>query len=284
MTGRFHRARGRAPVSRAGRLCAGLLGLAAVLLVGASAPAEAQQRAQPTARALEQGRAAPGATPNAEAAAGEQAEAAPRPSKTGAAVFWLFALLVIGGAIFVITRSNLIAAVMGMVGTFFAIAVVYVMLYAHFLAAIQVLVYAGAIMVLFVFVIMILNRPEDEPWARQALAGKILVVLASLYLLYAMFGVLKGVKPEQAAKGEIPGDVVLLPEYVTKDGDIVAEQTAQFGSSKAVGQTLFSDFLFPFEAVSLVLLIAVVGAIAVARPQDPDYVAGADDAKSPGDA
>ena len=67
-------------------------------------------------------------------------------------LFWLFSAGTLGGALFVITRRNMIAAVMGMVGTFFALAGLYLMLYASFLAVIQVLVYAGAIMVLFVFV------------------------------------------------------------------------------------------------------------------------------------
>ena len=189
-------------------------------------------------------------------------------SKAAAPIFWLFALLVVGGSIFVITRKNLIAAVMGMVGTFFAIAVVYVMLYAHFIAAIQVLVYAGAIMVLFVFVVMILNRPEAEPWTRQATAGKVLAVLAAGYLLFRIGGVMWDVTPKSETAGAPPAPVKLLPAYNDADGELVPAQEADFGSSKAVGKTLFTRYLFPFEAVSLVLLIAVVGAIAVARPHE----------------
>ena len=85
-----------------------------------------------------------------------------------ALLFWLFALIAVGGALFIITRRNLIAAVMCMVGTFFGLAALYMMLYAHFLAVIQMLVYAGAIMVLFVFVVMILNRPRTSRWRRRA--------------------------------------------------------------------------------------------------------------------
>ena len=88
-----------------------------------------------------------------------------------ALLFWAFAFVAIGGSIFVITRRNLIAAVMGMVGSFMGIAAIYMMLYASFLSVIQMLVYAGAIMVLFVFVIMILNWPEDEPGAPGRSAG-----------------------------------------------------------------------------------------------------------------
>jgi NADH-quinone oxidoreductase subunit J len=190
-------------------------------------------------------------------------------SRLAALFFWIFAGLTIAGSIFVITRRNLIAAVMGMVGTFFALAGLYAMLYAHFLAAIQVLVYAGAIMVLFVFVVMILNRPEDEPWALQGLLGKGLAGLAILYLLFRLSGILWDIKDQPHAEVAAP-----RPEPVAsaiKGG--AAEHPGKappredaFGSTRAVGKVLFNQYLFPFEAVSLVLLVAVVGGIAVARP------------------
>ncbi|HET6613329.1 MAG TPA: NADH-quinone oxidoreductase subunit J [Kofleriaceae bacterium] len=177
-------------------------------------------------------------------------------SASTALLFWLFALMAVGGSVFVITRRNLVSAVMGMVGTFFAIAALYVMLYAHFLAAIQVLVYAGAIMVLFVFVVMILNRSEDEPWAMSGLLGKGLAGIALVYLVARLIGVLWTIK-DHAQALPAPGPTV--------SGN-------DFGSTQAVGHVLFSSYLFPFEAVSLVLLIAVVGAIAIARPgQKPGH-------------
>jgi NADH-quinone oxidoreductase subunit J len=194
-------------------------------------------------------------------------------SKPMAFLFWLFALMCVGGYLFVITRANLIAAVMGMVGTFFAVAAVFAMLYAHFLAAIQVLVYAGAIMVLFVFVIMILNRPEDEVVSRKGGVGKALAVLASLYLLWRIGAVLWDVKPPNPVAGLSPGDQVGTDFVTSKLGGIEYVAKVDFGSTDAVGETLFTKYLFPFEAVSLVLLIAVVGAIAVARPhvdREPD--------------
>src|SRR5581483_3995687 len=100
-----------------------------------------------------------------------------------AILFWIFAAASVGGALFVISRKNLIAAVMGMVGSFLGIAAVYMLLYANFLSVIQMLVYAGAIMVLFVFVIMILNRPEDEPVAPSGRAGQTVGAIAILYLI-----------------------------------------------------------------------------------------------------
>src|SRR5690606_26167479 len=123
-------------------------------------PGAAAPRGAVPARGLD----APGPTAASQHGAAAPAAASPAVgfgnSRMAALFFWFFAACTIGGGLFVITRRNPVTAVMGMVGTFVAIAGLYLMLYASFLAAIQVLVYAGAIMVLFVFVVMILNRPE----------------------------------------------------------------------------------------------------------------------------
>jgi NADH-quinone oxidoreductase subunit J len=173
-----------------------------------------------------------------------------------AVLFWLFALTCVGGSLFVITRRNLIAAVMGMVGTFFGVAALYMMLYAHFLAVVQMLVYAGAIMVLFVFVIMVLNRPEDDPWVdRKAMIGKLVALVAMGYLVLRLVLVLTSVIPPD------PVAAALAPRQVTFGNEIY-----DWGSTAAVGKELFTDGLFPFEAISILLLVAVVGAVAIARP------------------
>jgi NADH-quinone oxidoreductase subunit J len=161
--------------------------------------------------------------------------------------FWLFAAIAVIGSILTITRRNMVTAVMCLVATFLALAALYAMLYAHFLAIIQVLVYAGAIMVLFVFVVMILNKEEEEPWALRGILGKGLAGAALVYLLIRLGGVL----------WEVPKR---LPE-----GGLVAPP-ADFGTTKEIGSVLFSSYLFPFEAISLVLLIAVVGALVLAHP------------------
>lgn len=192
----------------------------------------------------------------------KQADAGvPKPGKpkssTGMALaFWLFAFMTVGGSIFVLTRKNLIAAVMGMVGTFFALAALYMMLYAHFLAIIQMLVYAGAIMVLFVFVIMILNKPEDEPYAKPGKAGKALAGVAMLYLLYRLATVLLSV------------DTTVTAPQLAAPADTA--QGYDWGSTASVGWNLFTEYIFPFEAVSILLLVAVVGSIAIARPLKDD--------------
>jgi NADH-quinone oxidoreductase subunit J len=172
--------------------------------------------------------------------------------KAMALLFWAFAAAMLGGALFVVTRRNLIAAVMGMVGSFLGIAAVYMMLYANFLAVIQMLVYAGAIMVLFVFVIMILNRPEDEPVAPTGRAGQAVAGVAILYLVGRLVMLLIHVTPPNTAiANNAPG--------LTAEGH-------PWGGIKAVGTDLFNGGIFPFEVISILLLVAVVGAIAIARP------------------
>ncbi|HUJ59116.1 MAG TPA: NADH-quinone oxidoreductase subunit J [Kofleriaceae bacterium] len=177
-----------------------------------------------------------------------------------ALLFWVFAAVTVGGALFVISRRNLIAAVMGMVGSFLGIAAVFMMLYANFLAVIQMLVYAGAIMVLFVFVIMILNRPEDEPVAPSGRIGLVVGGIAVLYLVSRLVLLLVHVHPPNPAVASAAPAQLVLPSLTGP------AETVDWGSVKAVGSNLFDAGLFPFEAISILLLVAVVGAIAIARP------------------
>jgi len=159
--------------------------------------------------------------------------------------WWVMAALTVGGAISTVTRRNNIAAVMSLVATFFGLAAMYAMLSAHFIAALQVLVYAGAIMTLFVFVIMVLNRDEAEPWAWSGVFTKIVGVFALVYLVTKVGYHLFAVAP---AHPEGP--------------------PVEFGTVAQVGEILFTDYLFVFEAVSVLLLIAVVAAVVVARQRN----------------
>jgi len=162
---------------------------------------------------------------------------------TGPVVWWwILAAFTVLGAVLTITRRNNIAAVMSLVATFFGIAAMYAMLQAQFLAALQVLVYAGAIMTLFVFVIMVLNRDEAEPWAWSGAGTKIIGVFALVYLITKVGYHLFAVAP-------------LHPEAPPAD----------FGTVAQMGEVLFTDYLFVFEAVSVLLIIAVVAAVVVAR-------------------
>jgi NADH-quinone oxidoreductase subunit J len=162
--------------------------------------------------------------------------------------FWFIVLaaLTLLGAVSTVTRRNNIAAVMSLVFTFFGLAAMYAMLSAHFLAVIQVLVYAGAIMTLFVFVVMVLNRDEAEPWAWSGVFTKVIGVFALVYLITKVGTLMFNIVP---AHVEAPGE--------------------EFGTVRQIGEILFTDYLFVFEAVSVLLLIAVVAAVVVARQRHP---------------
>jgi NADH-quinone oxidoreductase subunit J len=232
-----------------------VLMLAALLSFGiASSVAEAQTARQPVVQS---------AKPEPKFIGHMDRVETPRGNKGMALLFWAFAAATVGGALFVVTRRNLIAAVMGMVGSFLGISAVYMMLFAHFLSVVQMLVYAGAIMVLFIFVIMILNRPEDEPVAPSRRIGAVISGAAILYLVGRLIFLLMKVQPPNPAKAiAAPG--------LTPEGH-------EWGTVKAVGTDLFGPGLFPFEAISITLLVAVVGAIAVARPMHEDPGVQTDD-------
>jgi NADH-quinone oxidoreductase subunit J len=154
-------------------------------------------------------------------------------------IFWLLSTLTVFFALFTVTRRNPVTAVMSLVATFFCLASIYAMLSAHFLAIIQVLVYAGAIMVLFIFVVMILNREEVSPvvWRPTRIIG----VLGGAYLLLKFCRVV---------------DIGLPGLSAISDS---------FGTVGSIGDLLFRDFLWPFESISLLLLVAIVGGVVVSR-------------------
>jgi NADH-quinone oxidoreductase subunit J len=154
-------------------------------------------------------------------------------------VFWLLSALTVFFAGFTVTRRNPVTAVMSLVATFFFVAAIYATLSAHFLAILQVLVYAGAIMVLFIFVVMILNREEVSPVSFRV--GKILGVLGGLYLFIKFCRIADQGLP---VAGNIP---------------------ESYGTVGSIGDLLFRDFLYPFEAISLLLLVAIVGGVIVSR-------------------
>jgi NADH-quinone oxidoreductase subunit J len=161
-----------------------------------------------------------------------------------AVVFYILAAVLLGMGLLVITRTNPIASALAMVGAFVALAALYATLSATFVAIIQVLVYAGGIMVLMIFVIMLLNlHPTDlEPMKVRAatlvicLLGVLGTVLGPLFLKVFPMG---DWKPAVLAEG--------------------------FGSIVTVGEKVFSDHVFPFEMLSLLLLAAVVGALVLAK-------------------
>ena len=163
--------------------------------------------------------------------------------------FWILAAFITFFAVFTMTRRNPVTAVMSLVATFFGLAAMYATLSAHFLAVLQVLVYAGAIMVLFIFVVMILNREEVAPLALRPL--RVLGVLAGVYLF---------VKFIDVVSFELPAAVPAPPSDT-------------FGTVAAVGQMLFKEFLYPFEAISVLLLVSIIGGVVISRSHQKEVSA-----------
>jgi len=163
--------------------------------------------------------------------------------------FWAFAAIAIASAVLCITRRSPVASALWLVNTLFCLAGIYVLLDAHFIAAAQVLVYAGAIMVLFLFVIMLLNLGRAEPGDMKGPWGRVVAGAAGLLLVGELIA-LRLAAP--------PGDLVL-------PAGAVANTVAASGAVRAVAQPLFQNYLVPFEITSLLLLAAIVGAVVLAK-------------------
>jgi len=169
--------------------------------------------------------------------------AAGAPSAGLLAAFYIIGALVVVGAVATISMRNPVVAAVCLVGTLFASAGLYLLLHATFMAAIQVMVYAGAIMVLFVFVIMAVEHPEKEDSGLlQGTVTKMVGALAVVLLFFRVLTMLMGPEIKQMAPVQ-PG----------------------YGDVYYLGRLLFSRYLFPFEAISVLLLTAIVGAVVVSR-------------------
>lgn len=160
---------------------------------------------------------------------------------------WLFGILsfmAIMFALMVVFSRNPINSVLYLVLTFFCIAGHYLLLNAQFLAVVHIAVYAGAIMVLFLFVIMLMNLNQDTEPQKSPLL-KVIAGIAGGLLLVVMVGALKGTEQ------------INLSQY----------GHSEIGLVKNLGQILFKEFLFPFEIVSVLLLSALVGAIMLGKKE-----------------
>ena len=166
-----------------------------------------------------------------------------------ALIFYALAGVAVAGAIGVIAFSHPVHAALSLLATFLAVAGLFVLQHAEFLAAVQILIYAGGVMVLFLFVIMLVNvrHLPDEPQYLRRLVPAAVVVGAVLAILVGV-----GV---WSALGAAPADPAALTT--------VAGGAA--GNTEAVGWSLYRDYLLPFEVVSVVLLVAMIGAIVMGR-------------------
>jgi len=166
-----------------------------------------------------------------------------------AILFYIFAVGVLGAGAQVVLRRNPIYGALSLVGCFFFLAGIYLLLSAPLIAVLQVMVYAGAVMVLFVFVIMLLNLKEEElgeaRWGVWKVVGLGAVLLATGLIAWRALG--------PAYPGAPPYD------------NAVRFASTGFGGVKAVGRTLYLASVLPFEVTSLLLLVAVVAAVVIAK-------------------
>lgn len=156
-------------------------------------------------------------------------------------LFFFFAALAVGAAINVLVQKHVLYSALSLILMLTAVSVLFILLRADFLAVIQVVVYAGAIMVLFVFVIMLLNLPEDEDGADRLRWLKFAGIPMGLFFLLLAVRTLWDFEGGQSVQAQITG------------------------SPQAIGQSLFTDYLLPFEATSLLILIALIGAVVFAK-------------------
>lgn len=164
-------------------------------------------------------------------------------------LFWAFAGLAILGAAMCVTRRSAVNSALWLVLTLFALAALFVMLDAQFLGILQVLVYAGAIMVLFLFVIMLLNLGRGAPPDIKGGPGKLIATLLA-----------GGLGLQLVAVAGVPSpDAIRMPP-----GAMEALQREQ-GLVAVLGRSLYGDYLVPFEITSLLLLAAIVGAVVLAK-------------------
>ena len=164
--------------------------------------------------------------------------------------FYVFGIAAIACAVLFVTRKSPVAAALWLVGTMFSLAVLYVMLDAQFIGAVQVIVYAGAIMVVFLFVIMLLNLGHPSEIADIRGLGWKLAAGAVGVALLAEVGALTKAKTAIA--------FTLPPGYV-------AQQIERQGAISPVAGPLFNEYLLAFEITSVLLLAASVGAVVLAK-------------------
>jgi len=167
--------------------------------------------------------------------------------------FYLFGIIAIASALAFVTRKSPVAAALWLVNTMFSLAALYVLLDAQFIGAMQVLVYAGAIMVVFLFVIMLLNLGQASDLAdARGLGWKLAAGLVGLALLAQVFALTRAKLPE----------ALVLPE------NAVADQVARTGAIAPLAGPLFHGYLLAFEVTSVLLLAAVVGAVVLGKRKE----------------
>jgi NADH-quinone oxidoreductase subunit J len=163
--------------------------------------------------------------------------------------FWYLAGVILVSAILVVALRNPVHSVLSLLIMFFHVAGLYITLHAEFLAAVQIIVYAGAILVLYLFVLMLLNVKREERYHTQWLLGTLagVTILTEGFALVAQYGL-----PAPSATPQAAAPLARALE-------------SSQGNTEAIGAVLYAAYIFPFEVASLILLVAMVGAIVLAK-------------------
>ena len=169
--------------------------------------------------------------------------------------FWIFASVAVLAGLLAVTRKRALSCALSLVVSFVALSGLYFGLKAPFAGMLQIILYAGAIMILVVFVIMFLNSPEEEEAPEEISKPGALVALFLLApLAILLLGVIWGTTFPEA------------PVLAGEGAEAVAGTIpADFGSVKSVGKEMFSNWMYPFEVVSVLILVAMTGAVLVAK-------------------
>ena len=168
--------------------------------------------------------------------------------------FYLFGLIAIASSLLFVTRKSPVAAALWLVNTMFCLAALFVMLDAQFIGALQVIVYAGAIMVVFLFVIMLLNLGQSPPADIRGIGWKLAAGAVGLAIVADVLAVTR-------AK---------TPPLLTLPAGFEANQVATTGAVAPIAFPLFNQYLLAFEITSILLLAAIVGAVVVGRQRGED--------------
>jgi NADH-quinone oxidoreductase subunit J len=150
-------------------------------------------------------------------------------------------------AVLVVALRNPIYSVIALLVMFFHVAGLFITLHAEFLAVVQIIVYAGAILVLYLFVVMLLNLKRDDSYQRQVWLGVSLGLLGLAEVVYVVVTAGRATGPALARSAQ------------------VAAADVTPGNTEAVGMALYTTYLFPFEVASLILLVAMIGAILLVK-------------------
>ena len=159
--------------------------------------------------------------------------------------FYCCAAAAVISAVMMITRPNPVKSVLFLIVNFFCLSLLYLLLHAQFIAVVQIIVYAGAIMVLFLFVIMLLNVADEDAFREMKSARKLFAIVVAA-----------------GVAAEILASIVVVEGTGAR---AVAAEMNSLGTVEGIGKVLFTTYLFPFEVTSLLLLAAMVGVIVLAK-------------------